>query len=89
MDYENLAPDTSQRRAMLYKPKKIPIIVYEERIQAYLEDGWCESPAEFAQPEDFGVGKRDQIKLDDLEGKIDGIAENINGQLNIDNMERS
>jgi len=88
MDYKNLAPDKKQKRSWLYHPTRIPIIVYEEQVEEFKKEGWCDSPADFAKPEQFGVDPKDEARLQDVEEKLDGIAENLNGQLNFEAMNK-
>ncbi len=63
-------------------------IINSDEFEGYQDDGWKDSPAEFCKTTDFGVDPNDSAKVQALGEAIEGVADRLNGELNIDEMDK-
>jgi len=75
-------------KCWVYHETEEPKIVEADEAQAYYDDGWKDSPRLFVKTTDFGVAADDQIAVQQLGEAIEGVAESLNGALNIGEMSK-
>ena len=75
------------RRWIYHKTEEAKIINSDE-FDAHEKEGWKDSPAEFCKTTDFGVDPKDTEKVQALGEAIEGVADRINGELNVDVMDK-
>lgn len=75
------------RRWIYHETEKAKIINSDE-FKGYETDGWKDSPAEFCKTTDFGVDPKDKEKVQTLGEAIEGVADRINGELNVEVMDK-
>ena len=73
-------------RTWVYHETEEPKIVDSEDAQELYDNGWKDSPRYFVKTTDFGVDPDDEIKVQQLGEAIEGIAESLNGALNLQEM---
>lgn len=76
-------------KCWVYHETEEPIIVDAEEAQSYYDDGWKDSPRYFVKTTDFGVEPDDHIAVQQLGEAIEGVADSLNGALNIGEMDKS
>jgi len=72
----------------IYHATEEPKIINSDEFEGYEKDGWKDSPAEFCKTTDFGVDHKDPQKVQMLGDAIEGIADRLNGELNVDVMDK-
>lgn len=72
----------------VYHKTKEPKIVEADEAQSYYDKGWKDSPRFFVKTTDFGVDPTDELKVQALGEAIEGVAESLNGALNIGEMDK-
>jgi hypothetical protein len=70
-------------RRWIYHKDFDPKIIISNEFEKYESEGWADSPAKFSYIPDFGVDPEDEVKVNMLGEAIDGVADRINGELNI------
>ena len=75
-------------RRWIYHATEEPKIINSDEFKDYEKDGWKDSPAEFCKTTDFGVDPKDPKKVQLLGEAIEGVADRINGELNVDVMDK-
>ena len=75
------------RRWIYHKTEEAKIINSDE-FDSYKDDGWKDSPAEFCKTTDFNVDPKDKEKVQALGEAIEGVADRINGELNVNVMDK-
>lgn len=75
------------RRWIYHKTEEAKIINSDE-FDSYEKAGWKDSPAEFCKTTDFGVDPKDTEKVQALGEAIEGVADRINGELNVNVMDK-
>lgn len=78
----------SELRTWIYHETEEPKIVDQSEAESYYDDGWADSPAKFIKTTDFGVEPTDVIAVQGLGESIQGVADYVNGSLNIDLMDK-
>ena len=75
-------------RTWIYHATEEPKIIDSDDFESHKEDGWCDSPAFFLKPEDFGIDKDDEVANQNVADTIEGVKDSMNGALNLKNMKR-
>jgi len=75
-------------RRWIYHKTDAPKIINSDEFKGYEKDGWKDSPAEFCKTTDFGVDPKDAEKVQMLGESIEGVADRINGELNVAVMDK-
>ena len=73
-------------RTWVYHAVLEPKIITSDLFEDYKNVGWSDTPATFAKIIDFGVDETDPAAVQVLGEAISGVAERLNGELNINNM---
>ena len=73
-------------RCWIYHETAEPKIVDREDVQSYHDDGWADSPAKFTKTTDFGIDADDQMAVQALGETVEGVVDQLNGQLNLGEM---
>lgn len=73
----------------VYHKTKEPIIVDADDAQSYYDKGWKDSPRLFVKTTDFGVDPDDHIAVQQLGEAIEGVADSLNGALNLGEMDKN
>ena len=77
-----------QFKLWIYHPSLKAKVIMSEQTQTYLDNGWAESPAEFAKIADFGADATNKEQVQALGETIQGVKDRLNGQLNISTMNK-
>ena len=72
----------------VYHATNEPKIINSDEFKGYQKDGWKDSPAEFCKTTDFGVDPKDKEKVQMLGESIEGVADRLNGELNLKVMDK-
>lgn len=75
-------------RRWIYHATEEAKIINSDEFDTYKKDGWADSPAEFCKTTDFNVDPKDKEKVQALGEAIEGVADRINGELNVDVMDK-
>ena len=75
-------------RRWIYHATKEPFIINSDEFESYKKKGWKDSPAEFCKTTDFNVDPKDKEKVQALGEAIEGVADRINGELNLAVMDK-
>lgn len=75
-------------RRWIYHATEKPFIINSDEFDKYEKEGWKDSPAEFCKTTDFGVDPKNEDNVQALGDTIEGVADRINGELNIDVMDK-
>jgi hypothetical protein len=75
-------------RRWIYHKTEAPKIISSDDFKDYEGKGWKDSPAEFCKTTDFGVDHKDPAKVQTLGEAIEGVADRLNGELNLDVMDK-
>lgn len=75
-------------RRWIYHATEEPKIINSDEFKGYEDKGWKDSPAEFCKTTDFDVDPKDKEKVQALGEAIEGVADRINGELNVDVMDK-
>ena len=75
-------------RTWIYHKKEEAKIINSDEFDSYKEKGWEDSPSCFVKTTDFGVNPKDKEKVQALGEAIEGVADRINGELNVDVMDK-
>jgi len=73
-------------KVWIYHETAEPKIVNREDVQMYHDDGWADSPAKFTKTTDFGIDADDAMAVQALGETVEGVVEQLNGQLNLGEM---
>lgn len=73
-------------KAWVYHSTEEPKIIDSDDLQHHLDSGWAESPAKFVKTTDFGIDPGDVLGVQALGETIEGIKDQLNGQLNLEEM---
>jgi len=73
-------------RCWIYHETAEPKIVDQVDAQSYYDDDWADSPAKFTKTTDFGIDADDAMAVQALGETVEGVVEQLNGQLNLDEM---
>ena len=73
-------------RCWIYHETEEPKIVDSGETQSFYDDGWADSPAQFTKTTDFGIDADDPIAVQNLGDTVEGVVEQLNGQLNLGEM---
>ncbi len=65
-----------------------PKIIQSNELDTYLKDDWAESPAKFCKIASFGIDPEDTARVQALGETIDGVVDSLNGQINLDKMNK-
>lgn len=79
---------TKTYRRWIYHKTEEAKIINSDEFKAYEDDGWKDSPAEFCKTTDFGVDPKDKEKVQTLGEAIEGVADRLNGELNVKVMDK-
>jgi len=72
----------------IYHAELEPKVIESTDYEQYEKDGWADTPAKFAKIKDFGVDEDNAASVQVLGEAIDGVKERLNGELNIDVMNK-
>jgi hypothetical protein len=75
-------------RTWVYHATLAPKIITSDKFEDYKNVGWSDTPATFAKIVDFGVDETDPSAVQVLGEAISGVAERLNGELNIGKMDK-
>ena len=75
-------------KTWIYHATLNPKVINSEDFEGYKDDGWSDTPATFAKIIDFGVDETDASAVQVLGEAIAGVADRLNGQLNIGEMDK-
>jgi hypothetical protein len=75
-------------RTWIYHKTEEAKIINSDEFESYKEKGWADSPSCFVKTTDFGVDPKDKEKVQALGEAIEGVADRINGELNIDVLDK-
>ena len=75
-------------RTWVYHETEEPKVIDNDEVESYHADGWRDSPAPFLDVKDFGIDPDDLEACQIMGDTVHGIAESLNGALNIEVMER-
>ena len=75
-------------RTWIYHATNEPFIINSDEFKGYEKKGWKDSPAEFCKTTDFGVDPKDAEKVQMLGESIEGVADFLNGELNLSVMDK-
>lgn len=73
-------------KCWIYHKTNEPKIVNSKDAQSFYDNGWVNSPAEFTKTTDFGVDADDPIAVQNLGETVEGLVDQLNGQLNLGEM---
>ena len=76
-------------RRWIYHAKLDPKVIDSCDFEKYEKEGWADTPAKFAKIVDFGVDESDPAAVQVLGEAIAGVNDRINGQLNLDVMNKA
>lgn len=74
-------------RTWIYHETEEPQIIDSDEYEGYEADGWRDSPAPFIKIADFNVDADDQVGIQQLGDSVQGVADQLNGALNINEMD--
>ena len=75
-------------RRWIYHATEEAKIINSDEFGSYEKDDWKDSPAEFCKTTDFNVDPKDKEKVQALGEAIEGVADRINGELNVNVMDK-
>lgn len=75
-------------RRWIYHSTLPPQIINSDEFEKFSDDGWADTPAKFAKIKDFGVDENDPAAVQVLGEALEGVGDRINGELNVDVMEK-
>jgi len=78
----------SDYRCWVYHQTKAPKIVSKEVAEQLYAEGWADTPAEFVNWKDHGVELDDPFKVQQVVDAVDGVADCLNGELNLELMNK-
>ena len=73
-------------KCWIYHETEQPKIIDSDQADEFYEDGWADSPAKFTKTTDFGISPDDAIAVQALGETVEGVKDQLNGQLNLDDM---
>lgn len=73
-------------KTWIYHPEHEPKIINSDEFEEYEDKGWFDSPARFIKTTDFGIEPDDVMAVQALGESIQGVADELNAQLNFENM---
>ena len=72
----------------IYHAELEPKVINSDEFDKHEKEGWADTPAKFAKIKDFGVDEDNQASVQVLGEAIQGVSERLNGELNIDVMNK-
>ena len=75
-------------RRWIYHATEEAKIINSDEFAPYEKDGWRDSPVNFVKTTDFGVDPENDGQVQTLGEAIEGVADRINGELNVDVMDK-
>ena len=75
-------------RTWIYHKTEEPKIIDSDDRESFFEQGWRDSPAPFIKLADFDVDPDDQVAVQQLGDSVQGVADALNGALNIGEMDK-
>lgn len=73
-------------KTWIYHPDHEPKIIDSDQFEEYEDKGWFDSPARFIKTTDFGIEPDDVMAVQALGESIQGVADSLNAQLNLEDM---